>query len=115
MRQNLTVIADGVLVDQVELVAEYPQNSILHLALLPDHIAIAMQWEGDAAEPVPLLGLWQAGQAAQLCPAANISGVGAMGAGFVVTDGQGVARQRDQGLALLEQHPVAWGNHPIAP
>lgn len=161
MRPNLTILAEGVIVDQVELPSEYAQNSIRHFALLPDRIAFAMQWEGDAAEPVPLLGLWQPGQAAQLCPAADamayamkgyagsiaatagriavtsapggvvmlfddngrpiashtradLSGVAAMGAGFVVTDGQGVTWRLDQELTLLEQHPVAWDNHLIA-
>jgi hypothetical protein len=68
MRPNLTILDGGAISDQVELPAEYHQNSIRHLALLPDRIAFAMQWEGDAAEPVPLLGLWQQGQAPQLCP-----------------------------------------------
>lgn len=68
MRPNLTILAGGVIADQVELSPEYRQNSIRHLALLPDKIAFAMQWEGDAAEPVPLLGLWHQGSAPQLCP-----------------------------------------------
>jgi uncharacterized protein len=70
MRPNLTILADGRIDDQVELAPDYHQNSIRHLALLPDKIAFAMQWEGDEAEAVPLLGLWQTGQAPQLCPAA---------------------------------------------
>ncbi|WP_323006554.1 hypothetical protein [Pseudorhodobacter sp.] len=37
-----------------------------------------------------------------------------MGAGFVVTDGQGVTWRPDQDLALLEQPPAAWDNHLIA-
>lgn len=37
-----------------------------------------------------------------------------MGAGFVVTDGQGVTWRLDQDLDLLDQHPVAWDNHLIA-
>jgi hypothetical protein len=69
MRPNLSVLAGGVITDQMELAPEYHQNSIRHLALLPDRIAFAMQWEGDTSEPVPLLGLWQPGQAPQLCPA----------------------------------------------
>ncbi|WP_323006553.1 DUF1513 domain-containing protein [Pseudorhodobacter sp.] len=71
MRPNLTVLADGVIVGQMKLAAEYHQNLICHLALLPDRTAFAMQSEGDPAEPVPLLGLWQPGQAARLCPAAD--------------------------------------------
>lgn len=160
MRPNLTLLAEGVIVDQAELAPEYHQNSIRHLALLPDRIAFAMQWEGDPAEPVPLLGLWQPGHAPQLCPApetmafamkgyagsiaatsgriavtsppggvvmlfdasgqplathhrADLSGVAARGETFVATDGQGAAWQLDQGLTLLEKHPLAWDNHLI--
>jgi hypothetical protein len=75
MRPNLTILADGAISDQVELPPEYAQNSIRHLALLPDKIAFAMQWEGDEAEPVPLLGLWQPGAAPQLCTADETMGL----------------------------------------
>jgi uncharacterized protein len=67
MRPNLTVLAeDGALLDQVEL-PDLQQNSIRHLALHGDRIAFAMQWEGDADEPVPQLGLWTPGTAPVLC------------------------------------------------
>jgi uncharacterized protein len=67
MRPNLTLLdADGALLDQVEL-PDLRQNSIRHLALSGDHIAFAMQWEGDPAEAVPQLGLWTPGKAPQLC------------------------------------------------
>ncbi|MGO4907622.1 DUF1513 domain-containing protein [Pseudorhodobacter sp. W20_MBD10_FR17] len=79
MRPNLTILAGGAIVDQVELATEYRQNSIRHLALLPDKIAFAMQWQGDAAEPVPLLGLWQPGQAPQLCPMDEAMGLAMKG------------------------------------
>lgn len=69
MRPNLSLIApDGRLLDRAELPAELHQNSIRHLALTGDGVAFAMQWEGDPAEPVPLLGLWTPGQAPVLCP-----------------------------------------------
>lgn len=70
MRPNLTILTeDGRLEDQMELAPDLWQNSIRHLALARDGtIAFAMQWEGDPAEAVPLLGLWQPGQPLRLCP-----------------------------------------------
>ncbi|MBT9247539.1 DUF1513 domain-containing protein [Gemmobacter fulvus] len=69
MRPNLTrLTAEGVIADQAELPGALAQNSIRHLALLPDGtVAFAMQWEGDPADPVPLLGLWSGG-VPRLCP-----------------------------------------------
>lgn len=69
MRPNLTVLsADGAITDQAELAPEFAQNSIRHLAIGPDgRVAFALQWEGDPAEPVPLLGLWAPGTTARLC------------------------------------------------
>jgi uncharacterized protein len=70
MRPNLTLLSpDGAMLDQIEL-AGLHQNSIRHLALTGDSIAFAMQWEGDAAETVPLVGLWRPGSAPVLCEAA---------------------------------------------
>ncbi|MDT8853606.1 DUF1513 domain-containing protein [Paracoccaceae bacterium Fryx2] len=71
MRPNLTRLsATGTVLDQAELPPGLHRNSIRHLALGPDgRIAFAMQWEGDPAEPVPLLGLWTPGHPALLCPA----------------------------------------------
>ena len=69
MRPNLSILADGRIDDQMELAPELWQNSIRHLALLPNKIAFAMQWEGDATEPVPLLGIWTPGAAPVLSPA----------------------------------------------
>lgn len=69
MRPNLTLLSpEGELLDQVELVAEFHQNSIRHLTLQGEGVAFAMQWEGDAAESVAQLGLWVPGAAPQLCP-----------------------------------------------
>ena len=74
MRPNLTLLAsDGQIADQVSLPDEFAQNSIRHLARLGDSIAFAMQWEGDAALAVPLLGLWQPGSAPCLCPTDDLS------------------------------------------
>ncbi len=71
MRPNLAVLgADGLLVDLMELSPEFWPNSIRHLALAADGtLAFAMQWEGDPAEVVPLLGLWRPGAASRLCAA----------------------------------------------
>ena len=69
MRPNLTLLsADGAVLDQVELVDEFQQNSIRHLALQGNGVAFAMQWEGDKSEPVAQLGLWVPGSAPLLCP-----------------------------------------------
>jgi hypothetical protein len=70
MRPNLTHIsATGEVLAQAEL-PDFAQASIRHLALGPGgQIAFAMQWEGDAAETVPLLGLWTPGSIPVLCPA----------------------------------------------
>lgn len=69
MRPNLAYInAAGGLVELVELAPEYRQNSIRHLAIAGDStVAFALQWEGDTAEPVPLLGLHKLGQTPKLC------------------------------------------------
>ena len=72
MRPNMTRLSpDGRILDQIELPRELHKNSIRHLALIGDTVAFAMQWEGDIAEPVPLLGLWAPGEAPRLCPAAD--------------------------------------------
>lgn len=71
MRPNLTVLADdGTIAEQMELAPALWANSIRHLALAADGaLAFAMQWEGDPAEIVPLLGLWRPGTAPRLCDA----------------------------------------------
>ncbi len=62
MRANLTHLdAQGRLLTRAELTPDLHQNSIRHLALLPHGVAFALQWEGDPALPVPLLGIWRAG------------------------------------------------------
>lgn len=68
MRPNLTYVDPlAGIVEQVELDAEFYQNSIRHLDLHADGtVAFAMQWQGDLSEAVPLLGLHRRGQSAQL-------------------------------------------------
>jgi uncharacterized protein len=65
MRPNLTYVgADGAILEQVVLAEELHQNSIRHMALGPGGtLAFAMQWEGEATVPVPLLGLHRRGAA----------------------------------------------------
>lgn len=70
MRPNISLLSpEGRIDAQAELPPDFRQNSIRHLALGPDgRIAFAMQWEGDMAEAVPLLGLWTPGNDPVLCP-----------------------------------------------
>lgn len=71
MQPNLTLLAaHGTLSDQTDL-PDLHQNSIRHLALTATGVAFAMQWQGDPAETVPLLGLWTPGQPIHLCPPAE--------------------------------------------
>ncbi|MBD3786877.1 MAG: DUF1513 domain-containing protein [Sphingomonadales bacterium] len=64
MRPNLSYMTpEGVITEVIEL-PDLARNSIRHLALRPDGlVAFAMQWQGDPAEPVPLLGLHRRGAA----------------------------------------------------
>lgn len=69
MRPNLAVLdAGGALVHRRELDG-LAQDSIRHLALISGGVAFAMQWQGDAAEPVPLLGLAMGEAPLRACPA----------------------------------------------
>ncbi len=69
MRASLARLdGDGTLLSLAEMPQEYVQNSIRHLTLIPGGVAMALQWEGDPAEAVPLLALWQEDQIT-LCPA----------------------------------------------
>ena len=87
MRPNLTMLAaDGTLLDQAE-VRDLPQNSIRHLALTATGVAFAMQWQGDPAEAVPLLGLWTPGNPVKLCPPAEADALTMQGyAGSIAVD-----------------------------
>ena len=63
MRPNLSYLsARGEILEQVELSRDLHQNSIRHLAAGTDGtLAFAMQWQGDVADPVPLVGLHRRG------------------------------------------------------
>lgn len=92
MRPNLCYLTpEGVVQDRVELAAEYHQNSIRHLAPGPDStVAFALQWEGDPADPVPLLGLHRMGTPARLCPAPEAEAWALQGyAGSIAFDANG--------------------------
>lgn len=78
-------------------------NSIRHLALLPDGgVAFAMQWEGDPAEAVPLLGLHRRGAAPLLCPAPETEAFVMQGyAGSVAAAGGRIAITSPRGGAVM--------------
>ena len=105
MRPNLARLdRAGRLADVVELPGEYRQNSIRHLALGGDGlIAFAMQWEGDLAEAVPLLGLWRPGSAPVLCPAPETEAPRMKGyAGSIALNGSEIALTSAKGgVAML--------------
>ncbi|MFB2595506.1 DUF1513 domain-containing protein [Paracoccus sp. p4-l81] len=164
MQPSLTYLGtDGTILDQVRLDPDLAQNSIRHLALLADgRVAFAMQWEGDPAETVPLLGLHRTGEAPVLADTpeteafvmqgyagsiaeaggriaitsprggavmvygsdgrwqathrrADVCGVAADGADFIVTDGSGgFGRIAGDRLTMLGTGPDQWDNHLIA-
>jgi hypothetical protein len=79
---------EGVITDQVRLAPDLHQNSIRHLAMAPDGtVAFAMQWEGDPAVAVPLLGLHRRGGQVSLCPPPEAEGLAMRGyAGSIALD-----------------------------
>jgi hypothetical protein len=103
MRPNLALLsAEGALLDLAALPDELHQNSIRHLALTAQGIAFAMQWEGDPAEPVPLLGLWTPGSAPVLCSAPETEMFTMQGyAGSIACAGGMVALTSPKGGAVM--------------
>lgn len=103
MRPNLALLSpDGALLDLAELPEDLHQNSIRHLALTGTGVAFAMQWEGDAADPVPLLGLWSPGTAPILCQAAEDEMFTMQGyAGSIACAGGMVALTSPKGGAVM--------------
>lgn len=93
MRPNLSYVSlrDRAVVEQVTLPPELHQNSIRHLAVGPDgQVGFAMQWQGDTADVVPLLGLHRRGAAPILAQADAGEQVAMQGyAGSVSFDGAG--------------------------
>lgn len=107
MRPNLTLLsATGRIVDQMELDPSLHRNSIRHLALqqhaLGTTVAFAMQWEGDPAQPVPLLGLWTPGTAPRLCMADDSELMTLKGyAGSIAVSGDRIALTSAKGGAVM--------------
>lgn len=92
MRPNLSYLSpEGQVQEVVELAPDLAQNSIRHLALRSDGlVAFAMQWQGDAALAVPLLGLHRRGAAVRLCPPPEAEALAMRGyAGSIAFDGAG--------------------------
>lgn len=103
MQPNLTLLSpQGEVLEQAVLAEGFHANSIRHLALDGDRVAFAMQWEGDPAEAVPQLGLWQPGQAARLCPPDEAQAFAMKGyAGSIATAGGMVALTSAPGGTLM--------------
>lgn len=83
--------ADFTLSEKHVLSPELHQNSIRHLALgQGEQVAFAMQWEGDKAETVPLLGLHRRGEDVVLAQADLAEQIAMRGyAGSVSFNGDG--------------------------
>ena len=111
MRPNLaTLDAGGAIQRRQELDPALAQNSIRHLALLDDAVAFAMQWQGDAAEPVPLLGI--AGpDGLALCPAPEAEAFAMQGyAGSIASAGpEGIVVTSPRGGVAMIYDPS--GSH----
>lgn len=71
MRSNLALLSpSGEILEIAELEPELHQNSLRHLALVGEGVAVALQWQGDLSDPVPLLARWEPGRAITLFEAA---------------------------------------------
>ncbi len=105
MRPNLALLsAEGEILEIMELEEELRQNSIRHLALIDGGtgVAFAMQWQGDPAEAVPLLGVWRPGEAPLLCEAAPGDLFAMKGyAGSVAAVGERIAISSPRGGAVM--------------
>lgn len=103
MRPNLTRLdGNGQIADQVELPRDLHKNSIRHLALIGQTVAFAMQWEGDPADPVPLLGLWTSGETPRLCPPAETEMLTMKGyAGSIAVTSNRIALTSSKGGAVM--------------
>jgi uncharacterized protein len=93
MRASLAHLSEaGALLGLAEMPLEMRQNSIRHMALIPGGgMAFGLQWEGDAAEVAPLLGLWRDG-AITLCAAPEAEGARMQGyAGSIAANADHIA------------------------
>lgn len=94
MRPNLSYLAvdNGAVLEAVEPPVELRLNSVRHLAVRADGtIAVALQWQGDPADGVPLLAFHQRDDAAFRWAEAPAYQLAAMAgyAGSVAFDGSG--------------------------
>lgn len=119
MRPSLAYLgAGGDLVDRVGLPG-LAQASIRHLSLAPDGtVAFAMQWEGDPAEPVPLLGLHRRGHAPVLAQTPEVEAPAMQGyAGSIARADDGrvaITSPRGGGGAAVRRHGPLAGHAPPA-
>lgn len=92
MAPSLAYLESDRIAEQVALPADLHFNSIRHLAHAEDTLAFAMQWEGDPAMTVPLLGLHRRGAAPVLASAPGPEQALMQGyAGSVAVSGREVA------------------------
>ncbi|MGR3635288.1 MAG: DUF1513 domain-containing protein [Shimia sp.] len=93
MRPNLTYLdGDGAVAQRVQIGDDWHFNSIRHLAVnSTGQVGFAMQWQGDAWDAPPLLGLHRLGGKARLCMAPEAEHLGMKGyAGSVAYCGSGM-------------------------
>ncbi len=106
MRSNLSYIGlDGRGIAQLQLDDGHRKNSIRHLAVAQDGtVAFAMQWQGDLASDLPLLGLHRISQPdAALMPEAGGRRLnGYLGSIAISDDGQAIAVTSPRGNLLQE-------------
>lgn len=90
MRPNLTYLSPaGAIVEQVEPPAELHMDSIRHVDADASGLAVmALQWEGDPREAVPLAALHRRGEALRLLDHADTAGLKQYG-GSVALSGDG--------------------------
>lgn len=111
MAPNLTYLsAGGQIAEQVPLAPELNRLSIRHLAQAGGAVAFAMQWEGDATDPVPLLGLHRRGKAPVLAQVPEAEAFAMRGyAGSIAASGDRIALTSAKGgAAMLFDSSGAW-------
>lgn len=91
MRPNLSYVTmEGGVEERVELGPELHFASIRHLAFRDGQVGFAMQWQGDSADPVPLLGLHRRGSAPVLAMAGLAEQISMQGYAGSVAMAEGV-------------------------
>lgn len=99
MRPSLVYLsAEGRMLETATLPDVMRLNSIRHLAVTQRGVAIALQWEGDISEAVPLMGLHRRGEAIRLVPAPEADAHAMRGyAGSIAASGSFVAITSSRG------------------